>query len=83
MTHTRKNRGVCSRATTVTLSDDGKIEAIQVEDGCDGNLAGLCLLLKGMHAKDAMQRLGGISCEGKPTSCPDQISLCLAEALEK
>lgn len=83
MTHVRKNKGTCSHATSVTLSQNGIIEDIKVMDGCDGNLKGVCTLLKGMPATDAIERLRGIRCESKATSCPDQIALCLAEALEK
>ena len=42
MTYSRKNRGVCSSLTTVTLSDSGIIENIEVRGGCDGNLKGVC-----------------------------------------
>lgn len=83
MTHERRNRGVCSEKTTVELAADGTIVSIAVEDGCDGNLKGLCSLLAGMPAAEAIPRLEGIRCESKATSCPHQISLCLAEALEK
>jgi uncharacterized protein (TIGR03905 family) len=52
-----------------------------VADGCDGNLKGLCALLRGRPAAEAIQALRGIRCDDKPTSCPDQIALCLCEAL--
>lgn len=80
--HVRKNDGVCSYATSVTLTPQGIVEEVQVMDGCEGNLAALCSLLRGMPAKQAIERLEGIRCEDKPTSCPDQIALCLREALE-
>ena len=83
MTHTRKNTGVCSRATTVRLTEEGIIEEVKVLDGCDGNLKGVCSLLQGMSAHDAIQRLQDIRCDKRPTSCPHQIALCLTEALEK
>ncbi len=71
MTHVRKNKGVCSHATSVTLTEDGRIEEIRVMEGCEGNLAGICNLLRGMPAEEAIGRLQGISCDGKPTSCPE------------
>lgn len=83
MTHVRKNKGVCSRSTSVTLTQEGIIEDIQVQDGCNGNLTGLCRLLRGMPAQAAARQLQGIRCEKNPTSCPDQIAQCLLEALEK
>lgn len=79
-THTRENEGVCSSKTTVTL-ENGIIADIRVEDGCEGNLQGLCALLRGRGAKEAIALLKGMRCEDKATSCPDQIALCLEEAL--
>ena len=81
MTYTRKNKGVCSRHTTVELGPGNIIQSITVEDGCDGNLQGVCALLAGQPAQEAIARLKGIRCERKATSCPDQIALCLEEAL--
>lgn len=81
MTYTRKNRGVCSSLTSVTLTDDGIIQSIEVKGGCDGNLKGVCALLIGMDAREAIRRCRGIRCGMKTTSCPDQISLALEEAL--
>ena len=81
MTYSRKNRGVCSSLTTVTPSDSGIIENIEVRGGCDGNLKGVCSLLKGMDAQEAIRRCKGIRCGMRTTSCPDQISMALEEAL--
>lgn len=83
MTYTRKNKGVCSKSTTVELTPDGRIEKVTVEAGCDGNLKGVCILLKGRHATEAAQLIRDIRCEGGKTSCPAQIALCLEEALEQ
>lgn len=57
------------------------IQSIQVEGGCDGNLQGLSSLLKGMKVEEAIQRMEGIRCGAKPTSCPDQMAQALKEAL--
>lgn len=83
MTYQRKNRGVCSLSTTVTLAEDGTIENVEVLGGCNGNLKGICQLLAGMKAEDAIARMAGTTCGSKPTSCPDQISRALQEALER
>ena len=82
MTYTRKNQGVCSHTTTVTLQN-GVIQEITVKDGCHGNLQGICRLLEGQNAAEAISRLQGVTCGRKATSCPDQIALCIAEALAK
>ena len=77
------NRGVCSRKTVVDLSDDGIINDITIIGGCNGNTSGVAKLLKGMNARDAIERLKGIDCNGRGTSCPDQVAKALEAALEK
>ena len=57
------------------------IGSIQVEGGCNGNLKGLAALLKGMKVEEAIQRMEGIHCGAKPTSCPDQMAQALKTAL--
>ena len=82
MTHTFTPRGVCSRRMTVEL-EDGIIKDVRIEGGCSGNLQGISRLVIGMKATDAIKQMKGISCAGKPTSCPDQLSKALEEALKK
>ena len=77
------NVGTCSRQTNIVLNDDHTIESIEVIGGCNGNLKGICQLLKGMKAEDAIERMKGTLCGSKPTSCPDQIAITLEEALQK
>ena len=77
------NKGVCSRKTVVDLDDDGTIRDIQIVGGCNGNTGGIMVLLKGMKAKDAIEKLKGIDCNGRGTSCPDQVARALEEALSK
>ncbi|NCC07900.1 MAG: TIGR03905 family TSCPD domain-containing protein [Clostridia bacterium] len=81
MTHTRRNRGVCSLSTAVELAPDHTIENVSVTGGCNGNLNGICSLLQGMKAEDAIARLKGMTCGMKSTSCPDQVALTLEEAI--
>lgn len=81
MTYKRKNKGVCSLTTEVTLDDQNVVELIEVTGGCSGNLKGLCSLIKGMTAEEAIARLEGLTCGSKKTSCPDQIAQTLREAL--
>lgn len=80
MTITYVPRGVCSRKFTIEV-DQGVIESLQVVGGCSGNLRGLSMLLRGMRVEDAIQRLEGIRCGMKATSCPDQIAQALKQAL--
>ncbi|MEG1782090.1 MAG: TIGR03905 family TSCPD domain-containing protein [Oscillospiraceae bacterium] len=80
MEYTRKNKGTCSRSTRVVI-EDGIIKEIEIVGGCDGNIKGITSLVKGMDAKDAAQRMKGIHCGFKSTSCPDQVALAIEEAL--
>ncbi len=70
--------GVCSREYHIVTSD-GKIERIDIVGGCDGNLHGISSLLRGMKIEDAIERMSGITCGNKPTSCPDQIARALRQ----
>lgn len=80
MTYTYTPKGVCSRRMTVEL-EDGIIRSVQVEGGCNGNLQGISRLVVGMSARDAIARMKGIRCGFRPTSCPDQLSQALEQAL--
>ena len=78
MKYTYTPRGVCSRRIDFE-TEDGKIIDVQFTGGCHGNLKGIGALVKGMDVEEAINRLSGIKCGMKKTSCPDQ----LAEALRK
>ena len=73
-------KGGCSRAFQIE-GEEGVIRSVQVTGGCDGNLKGLSSLLKGMTVEDAIQRMEGIRCGMKATSCPDQLAQALKTAL--
>ena len=70
--------GVCSKMIIVE-TEDNVISNVQIVGGCQGNTQGLSRLLVGMEIQDAIQRLEGIDCRERGTSCPDQ----LAQALKK
>ena len=69
-------RGVCAKAMEEEI-EDGVIQEVRVLGGCSGNLQGLCALLRGMKVEDAIQRMDGIHCGNKDTSCPDQMAHAL------
>lgn len=74
-------QGVCSAKMEIELQD-GIITDLRVYRGCSGNLQGIVRLVRGCRAVDVIERLRGIRCEKKMTSCPDQLSIALREALE-
>ena len=69
-------RGVCSRQMIIDYEND-KIVDVKVIGGCNGNLQGISKLLVGMDVHEAINRLEGIRCGMKSTSCPDQIAKAL------
>lgn len=70
--------GTCSRQISIDVDDDGRVQDISFVGGCNGNLQGLCALVRGMKADEIKARLQGIRCGNKSTSCPDQLSEALA-----
>ncbi len=77
-----KTKGVCSQEIHVELEGD-IIKNVTFVGGCSGNTQGVASLVKGMKAEDAISRLEGIRCGVRPTSCPDQLSKALKQALGK
>ena len=64
---------------TDELQNTRKIIDVEFIGGCNGNLQGIRKLIIGMDIDDVAQKLQGIRCGSKPTSCPDQLSRCLIE----
>ena len=83
MVYTYKPKGTCSRMIEIEADDNLVIQNIEITGGCNGNLKGIAALLKGMTCKDAADRMAGIKCGFKSTSCPDQISVALREMIKK
>ena len=75
-----KTQGVCSRMIIVD-AEDGVITDCKFVGGCAGNTQGVAALVVGMKAEEAIQRIKGIKCGFKSTSCPDQLASALEEAL--
>ena len=80
MTYSYAPKGVCSSRIDLELDGD-IIKSVQFTGGCHGNLQGISALLRGMKVEEAIGRLEGIRCGGKPTSCPDQLARALKQAL--
>jgi uncharacterized protein (TIGR03905 family) len=73
---TYKPTGVCSRQFEIDY-EDNKVVSLKVIGGCNGNLQGISSLVKGMDIDEVIERLEGIKCGPKATSCPDQIAQAL------
>lgn len=79
MTFEYTPRGVCSRKMIIEI-EDNIVTDIQIIGGCSGNLQGISSLVKGMAVDEVIDRLEGINCGMKGTSCPDQLAKALIEA---
>ena len=75
---TYKTRGVCSSAIDIVLDE----QSVRFHGGCSGNTQGVARLVSGMPAAEAIQRLRGIRCGFKQTSCPDQLAQALQSMLQ-
>lgn len=82
MKYSYKTKGTCSSAIQLEL-EDGIIRSVEFQGGCNGNLQGIAALVKGMKAQDAIAKLRGIRCGFKSTSCPDQLSIALEQAMKQ
>lgn len=77
-----KTKGVCTRAIEFDI-EDGKVKGVEFIGGCDGNTQGVARLVEGMDVDEVINRLEGINCGGRGTSCPDQLTKALKEAVNK
>ena len=75
-------KGVCSRKISIDIENDTIVDVAFV-GGCSGNTQGVAALLRGMKVKDAIERLEGIRCGFRPTSCPDQVATALKEIAQE
>jgi uncharacterized protein (TIGR03905 family) len=73
-----KTSGTCSQFIEVAVKD-GKVSSCKFHGGCSGNTQGLSQLVIGMNTKDVIERLNGIRCGAKCTSCPDQLCRALEQ----
>lgn len=75
--------GVCSKLISFDLSEEGNIHNLAFLGGCSGNLRAISKLLEGRSAKEAANILRGNKCGPRATSCADQLSIALLEAIEQ
>ena len=73
-------QGVCSKKIEVTV-EDGIVHGVRFTGGCNGNTQGVSRLVEGMRAEEVIERLSGIQCGMRGTSCPDQLSKAIAQAV--
>lgn len=75
-------KGTCSMEINYEV-EDGIVTALSFVGGCNGNLKGISNLVVGMKVEDVINRLEGITCGFKSTSCPDQLACALKEYVKE
>ena len=75
-------QGICAQRIIVDI-EDGVIRDLNIVGGCDGNHKGITALVKCMKVEDVKEKLRGIRCGFRDTSCPDQLSRALEEYEKK
>lgn len=78
---TYKTKGTCSKSIEFEV-ENNIVTNIHFTGGCDGNLKGISQLVVGMNIDDIIERLTGVTCGFKDTSCPDQLARALMEYKE-
>lgn len=78
MHKTYKTNGTCSVQIDYDIKDN-KIYNLKYTGGCNGNLKGIAALVEGQDINDVIDKLKGINCNGRGTSCPDQLAKSLEE----
>ena len=81
MHYTYKTHGVCSTQIEFDIENE-ILRNCKFYGGCNGNLKGICRLIEGRRANEVVNILSGVECGLKNTSCPDQLSRAIAEALQ-
>ena len=76
--YTYTPQGVCSVQMDFDI-EDNKIYNLKVTGGCNGNLKGIASLIEGQDINEVKDKLKGINCNGRGTSCPDQLSKAIEE----
>ena len=81
MKYSYKTKGTCSPQIDFELNGD-IVSNVRFTGGCNGNLQGISSLTDGLTVEQIENKLKGIRCGFKPTSCPDQLAIAVREAYE-
>ena len=71
-----KPEHVCAQEINFEL-DGNIVTDVEFVGGCPGNALGLVSLVKGMEINAVIEKLEGILCRHRETSCPDQLAKAL------
>nr|QGT51110.1 TSCPD domain-containing protein [uncultured Firmicutes bacterium] len=79
--YTYQPKGVCSREISFDIEND-VVQNVKFVGGCNGNLQGISRLVEGLPRDKVIEILQGVNCNGKGTSCPDQLVQALLNSKE-
>lgn len=82
MEYNYKPRGVCAQNLSFEI-EDNIVKHVEFYGGCNGNLKGIATLIEGMPVDQVIEKLEGLRCGHKSTSCPDQLAKALQEAISQ
>lgn len=83
MEYTFETENTCAKAIRFTLKGDIVTNVEFLGGGCPGNLQALPKLIEGMTVKEIEEKIGGIICGRRQTSCADQLAKAVRKALEE
>lgn len=75
-------KGVCSTQINFEV-ENGLVKNVRFSRGCNGNTQGIAALVEGMRVEDVISKLKGTNCNGRGTSCPDQLAQALELSLQQ
>lgn len=75
-----RTSGTCAQLITFDY-EDGKMYNLKFLGGCNGNLKAIGKLCEGKVMKEIADILEGNTCNGKSTSCADQLAKALREVI--
>ena len=82
MTYSYKTHGTCSRRIDFDIDDDNTVHNVHFTGGCNGNLQAISRVVEGMTVEQIEGYFKGISCNGRGTSCSDQLATAVRKAKE-
>lgn len=82
MKYSYDTQGTCSAQINFEV-ENGIVKNVRFVRGCNGNTQGIARLAEGMKVEDVIARLKGVDCNGRGTSCPDQLARALELSLRQ
>lgn len=83
MEYKYKTQGTCSSYILFDIDEEKRLHNVRFIGGCDGNLKSIGKLVEGQDAEKVCDTLSGVRCGFKPTSCGDQFSKAIRQALDE